>query len=152
GTMARVPTNLNQVRVIGAGGLHSTALRENGTIVAWGDNQFGQTDVPAGLSNVVLVAAGFYHSLALRSDGTVAAWGGNSVGESTVPPGLSNVVAVSAGGQASMALRSDGSIVAWGAVPPGMPSDLRSLPVTITCSVNSNAPGAYLLTYTSTNS
>jgi len=32
---------------------HAIALRRDGTVVAWGNNQFGQTVVPLGLSNVV---------------------------------------------------------------------------------------------------
>ncbi len=48
-----------------AGGCHSLALQSDGTVVAWGDNRFGQTNVPPGLSNVVAIAAGYYHSLAI---------------------------------------------------------------------------------------
>lgn len=151
GLSANAPADLKHVRTIAVGALHNVALLSNGTVVAWGNNQSAQTNVPVGLSNVAMVVAGFYHTLALRTDGTVVAWGGNDKGESTVPAGLSNVVAVSAGGEMSMALRSDGSIVTWGTNLSGLPSDINSLPVTITGSVNSNAPGAYLLTYTSTN-
>ena len=152
GTMAVVPANLKQVRAISAGGLHSLALRTDGTVVAWGNNQYGQTNIPAGLSNVVMVSAGLGHTLALRTDGTVVAWGATNQGANIVPAGLSNVVAVSAGYFASMALRRDGALVTWGEAVPGPLPDLTSLPVTITGSVNWNAPGTYLLTYTSTNS
>jgi len=91
------------------------ALKQDGTVVAWGDNTVGQTSLPAGLSNVVAVAAGYYHSLALRSDGTVVAWGNNGSGQTNVPAGLSNVVAIAGGDSHSLALRSDGTVVAWGA-------------------------------------
>ena len=62
-----------------AGGLR-TAWRcgADGTVVAWGANSQGQTNVPNGLTNVVAVAAGSYHSLALKADGTVVAWGANT--------------------------------------------------------------------------
>jgi len=90
------------------------ALRSDGTVVAWGYNSNGQTNVPAGLSNVVALAAGLDHSLALRDDGTVAAWGGNDFGQVSVPAGLADVVAITAGENHSLALRSDGSVVAWG--------------------------------------
>ena len=83
-------------------------------VVAWGYNNYGQTNVPPGLSNVVAVAAGYYHNVALRADGSVAAWGYNSYGQTNVPPGLCNVVAVAAGESHSVALRADGSVAAWG--------------------------------------
>jgi alpha-tubulin suppressor-like RCC1 family protein len=84
------------------------------SVVAWGDNSYGQTNVPAGLSNVVAVAGGSTHSAALRNDGTVAAWGENSSGQTNVPPGLSNVVALAVGYRHNLALRDNGTIVAWG--------------------------------------
>jgi hypothetical protein len=42
---------------IAAGWKHSLALKNDGTVVAWGDNSLGQLDVPANLSNVVAIAA-----------------------------------------------------------------------------------------------
>ena len=84
------------------------ALRADGTVVVWGDNGFGQTNVPPGLSNVVAIAAGFYHCLALRNDGSVVAWGWNNNGQTNVPAGLSNVVAIAAGGYQSLALLGAG--------------------------------------------
>jgi hypothetical protein len=64
-----------------------------GTVVAWGYDRFGQTDVPADLSNVTAVAAGDDDSLALRADGTVVAWGDDAAGQTTIPTGLSGVTA-----------------------------------------------------------
>ena len=84
------------------------ALRADGTVVVWGSNSFGQTNVPPGLTNVVAIAAGFYHCLALRNDGTVAAWGWNNYNQTNVPVNLSNVVAIAAGGYQSIALLGAG--------------------------------------------
>jgi alpha-tubulin suppressor-like RCC1 family protein len=114
-----------QTATIASGYHHSLALNFDGTVVAWGRNQYGQSNVPAGLTNVVAVSAGVYHSLALKSDGTVVAWEGNDFGQSDVPAGLTNVVAVSAGQYNNLALKSDGTVVAWGAnvqsdVPAGL--------------------------------
>src|SRR5918912_97430 len=69
----------------------------SGTIVAWGNNGDGETNVPAGLSGVSAIAAGFEHTVALKSDGTVVAWGYNGYGETTVPAGLGGVSAIAAG-------------------------------------------------------
>ena len=112
-----VPLGLSNVVAVAAGGCDSLALRADGTVVAWGDND--QTTVPAGLSNVVAVAAGGRwdgggHTLALRADGTIAAWGNNDDGEATVPAGLTDVVAVAAGESHSLAVRADGTVAAWG--------------------------------------
>ena len=89
-------------------------MKSDGTVVGWGYNDDGETNVPAGLNNVTAVAAGGYHSLALRGDGTVVAWGNNFFGQANVPAGLNNVIAVTAGLSHSLALKSDGTVVAWG--------------------------------------
>src|SRR2546422_418809 len=74
---------------------HNLALKQDGTVVAWGDNFYGQSSLPVGLSNVVAVGAGVYHSLALKRDGTVVAWGNNDYGQGVAPDNLGNVVAIS---------------------------------------------------------
>jgi hypothetical protein len=84
-------------------------LRSNGTVVAWGSNLSGQTNVPPSLTNAVRISAGFNHSLALRSDGTVVSWGAALA----VPTNLTGVVAIAAGYGLSMALKSDGTVVTW---------------------------------------
>jgi hypothetical protein len=101
---------LRDVVALAGSGAHLLAVKRDGTIVAWGDNSYGQCHVPAGLSDVVTVAAGSHQSLALRKDGTVMAWGGNLHGEGLVPVGLSNVIAIAAGGYCGLA-------VTTGAIP-----------------------------------
>ncbi len=104
-----VPAGLGGVVAIAAGGYHTVALQQDGTVVAWGINSSGQTTVPAGLSGVVAIAAGVYHTVALKQDGTVVAWGGNCSGQTTVPAGLSGVVAIAAGWYHTVALKLDAS-------------------------------------------
>ena len=58
-----------------AGGDHTCALRRDSTVVCWGRNGFGQSDVPAGAYEAV--AAGLGYTCALRTDSTVACWGGD---------------------------------------------------------------------------
>ena len=86
---------LSNVIAIAGGSDYSMALRGDGTIYSWGDNNLSNT--AAGLSGIVGIAAGPYHALAIRADGTVVAWGSNTYGQTNVPAGLSNVVAVTAG-------------------------------------------------------
>jgi alpha-tubulin suppressor-like RCC1 family protein len=129
-------TGITDATAVSAGHKFSLALLKNGTVLAWGDNKYGQlgtgnmefTTVPrpvAGLSGVKQVSAGFFHSLALLENGTVMAWGngfygnlGNGTTESSDVPvpvkGLTNVVQVDAGCIHSIALRSDGTVWSFG--------------------------------------
>lgn len=105
-----VPAGLNNVTAISAGGnYHSMALKQDGTVVAWGWDAWGETNVPDGLNNVIAISAGpgALHSMALKQDRTVVAWGWNGYGQTDVPAGLTNVIAMSAGWHHSMALYSD---------------------------------------------
>jgi len=101
---------LTNVVAIAAGANQSLALKGNGTVVAWGDDYYGETNVPTGLTNVVAIAAGGYYSLALKGDGTVVAWDDHP----GFPTGLTNVVAIAAGWLDSLALKGDGTVVVWG--------------------------------------
>ncbi len=94
--------------------LTEDAQNLSGTVVAWGDNSYGQTNVPSGLTNVIAVAAGYYFSMALKNDGTVTVWGDNSAGETNIPPDLTNVIAIAAGYNHCLALQRNGQVIGWG--------------------------------------
>jgi alpha-tubulin suppressor-like RCC1 family protein len=120
--------------------LNVQVLPENTSLVAWGNNDFGQTNPPGTLSNVVAIAAGGYHGLCLNASGTVIGWGATNYGQSKIPPGLANVIAVSAGRDHSLALLGNGTVVAWGKndfgqtnVPPGLTNV-----VAISCGMDQN--------------
>src|SRR6266571_2384829 len=89
------------VIAIAAGANHSVALQSDGSVTAWGNNDFAQTSVPEGLSDVAAIAAGATHTMALKNNGLITAWGNNNSGQATVPEGLSNVRAIAAGGDHS---------------------------------------------------
>jgi hypothetical protein len=86
---------LTNVSAVVAGAKHSLALK-SGTVVAWGWNDYGQTNVPFGLTNVIAVAGGGIQNLALKKDGTVTQWG-TYFPPGSEPPAATNVIAVSAG-------------------------------------------------------
>jgi alpha-tubulin suppressor-like RCC1 family protein len=120
---------LSNAIAISAGDGHGLALKNDGTVSAWGWNIAGQatgTPTPGStngvvtisgqvLSNVTAISAAHRSSLALKNDGTVVAWGNEpDAGSAHVPAGLSNVVAISAGRQHYLALRRDGAVLSWG--------------------------------------
>ncbi|MBL9133835.1 MAG: hypothetical protein JNG86_21670, partial [Verrucomicrobiaceae bacterium] len=88
-------------------------LQNDGSVVAWGVNNYGQLNVPAGLSAVSAVAAGYHWGMALKMDGTVSAWGNNDNGQTSIPVGL-NATAIAAGQNHALAVKSDGTVAAWG--------------------------------------
>ncbi|MFT7486147.1 MAG: hypothetical protein ACI9F9_002001 [Candidatus Paceibacteria bacterium] len=124
------PTSSADVYVqISAGATHTLALRNDGSVAAWGNNRSGQCDAPAlppGLTYVEVSAGGgmliqppntwsvdFGFSVARRSDGSVVQWGYTWGVVPPLPTGLS-YVEIDAGNAHTLARRSDGSVVAWG--------------------------------------
>ncbi|MDH5718124.1 MAG: DUF4215 domain-containing protein, partial [Spirochaetia bacterium] len=115
---------------------HTVAIKADGTLWAWGNNDYGQLgdgtkserSVPIQIgygNNWSKISAGFYHSLAIKTDGTLWAWGKNfsgRLGDGTTTDryapvqigSATNWNYISAGGFHSMALNSNGEIYAWG--------------------------------------
>jgi alpha-tubulin suppressor-like RCC1 family protein len=84
-------------KAIAAGWMHSLAVRSDGTVWAWGANDYGQLgngafdaghtlaahEVPtqiAGATGFAKVGAGFITSFAIKADGSLWAWGNNGGG------------------------------------------------------------------------
>ncbi len=86
-----------------------------GTVVAWGGNGSGQTNVPAlALTGVTAISTRF-NTLALKEDGAVLTWGNNSPLLTNIPVAArSGVTAIAAGTMHSLVLKSDKTVVAWG--------------------------------------
>lgn len=117
----------NGVTAIAAGGYHRVALKDDGSVVAWGDNFQGQTTVPvAAQSGVIAIAAGDAHTVALKNDGSVVTWG-HCCGQTNVPVAAqSGVIAIAAGQAHTVALKNDGSVLAWGANGTTVPVEAQS--------------------------
>lgn len=98
--------------LIAVGFYHTVALRSDGTVLACGDDSFGQCGV-GHWRDAVSVCAGAYHTAALFSDGTVAAVGRNDEGQCAVE-GWTDIVALAAADWATFGLRADGTVLASG--------------------------------------
>jgi hypothetical protein len=150
---------LTGVVAIAAGDLHNLALREDGTVYAWGSNFTGQlgngtyssyysfVQLVDNLTDVVAIAAGSAHSMVLKSDGTVWAWGSNTSGQlgngtdqdSNIPVqaiGLTSARAIAAGGRQSLAvvqpLTTSAPVIIPTTVTPTTPSTTATASTTIT--------------------
>lgn len=122
---------------ISAGYQSTLAIKSDGTLWAWGDNDFGQL----GTGNFVAknsptqvgtdtnwkeVSCGENHAVAIKTDGTLWAWGDNFGGQlgeggllnmSNVPIQVGSDTdwqTISAGSYHTMALKSNGTLWGWG--------------------------------------
>jgi alpha-tubulin suppressor-like RCC1 family protein len=135
----------NDWKMVSAGNGFSLALKNNGTLWAWGRNNVGQlgdgsnTDqnVPIQIGTAtdwLLINAGGEHSLALKTNGTLWAWGNNPNGQlgtgNTTPSNVpiqigtaTNWTDVSAGNNHSMALDGTNFLYTWGGNATGQLGD-----------------------------
>jgi len=126
------------VTALAAGEYHTVALLDDGTVQAWGSNDYGQlgngsttsSSTPVTVTSlggrVIAIAAGQYHTVALLENGTIMAWGLNSFGElgigsnanSSTPVAVTNMVgmvtAIATRKDHTMALLANGTVKAWG--------------------------------------
>ena len=132
-----VSAGTNWKQVAGKG-LHTAAIKTDGTLWLWGSNGSGRLGdntttsssspvqtVSAG-TNWKLVACGFYHTAAIKTDGTLWTWGSNSygqLGDNTTTGRSSPVQTVSAGTNwkfvaggvnHTAAIKTDGTLWMWG--------------------------------------
>ena len=136
-------SGLNGITAIACGGWHSIALKSDGTVWTWGENNDGQLGNGTsdgvyssashpnpiqvnGLSGIAAIGGGAVHTIALKSDGTVWAWGSNydgQIGDGTYSErdnpvqvnGLQEkITAISAGCYQNIAIASDATIWGWG--------------------------------------
>ncbi len=140
----------NRVIEISAGAYHTVALKEDGTVWSWGNQNFESTDdydeeqscnskaeQVESLEDIKAIAAGYHHVVALKEDGTVWSWGNNVFGQlghtdfvvrnnqPMMVVDLKDVKAIAAGEWHTVALKEDGSIWAWGDNEDGQLGDGR---------------------------
>uniref|UniRef100_UPI004056BE71 RCC1 domain-containing protein n=1 Tax=Candidatus Electronema sp. TaxID=2698783 RepID=UPI004056BE71 len=143
-------------QTVTAGYSHSLAIRTDGTLWTWGDNQYGQLgdgtterkNKPVQISTASWqsLAAGRFHAAAVRSDGTLWTWGYNEYGQlgdgtrtnhsAPVQIGTAaNWQEVAAGKYHVAALQKDDTLWTWGYNNYGQLGDgtaeLKNLPAQI---------------------
>ncbi len=91
---------------------HTVGLKADGTVVAVGDNDFGQCDVSDWV-DIVSIAAGSDHTVGLKADGTVVAVGDNDYDQCDVSD-WADIVSIAAGVWHTVGLKADGTVVAVG--------------------------------------
>ncbi|MBD5396454.1 MAG: chromosome condensation regulator [Lachnospiraceae bacterium] len=97
---------------------HTVGLRADGTVVAVGDNSYGQCNVTGKeWRNIVAIAAGDWHTVGLRADGTVVSTKPDDapfyLGACDVDD-WEGIIEVSAGCGTTIGLKADGTTIAVG--------------------------------------
>jgi alpha-tubulin suppressor-like RCC1 family protein len=132
---------------VAGGDNHSVALRDSGTLWAWGCNNCGvlgdgttvdkssPVSLIGGFTDWCKVSTGFRHTMAIKTNGTLWAWGDGSLGRLgdgttvaksspvSVVGGFTDWCQISAGGAHSAAVRSNGTLWTWGYNPNGQLGD-----------------------------
>ncbi len=153
-TVTYAPIGLGLKPTIAAGNAHSLAVKQDGTVIGWGSDSYGQlgnnsalddqsTPVAvSGTSGIVAIAAGGYHSLALKSDGTLLSWGydvygqlgdGGTNASQATPVAVSNtggIAAITAGFGHSLAVKQNATLLGWGYDSVGQLGDGGTFPGT----------------------
>ncbi len=158
--VTNVPTGLTNVIAVAAGGDigdnppsdFSLAVKNDGTVIAWGDNTFGQTNVPSGLANFTAYSINNVNA-DLPGDYVVTysatnVFGGVSTATRTVQVVDTTPPAITVLGQNPMVI-TNRQFVDPGAT--ALDACCGASGITTNGSVNVNFPGVYAITYTSTD-
>jgi alpha-tubulin suppressor-like RCC1 family protein len=138
---------------VSAGCVHTAAVRQNGTLWAWGCNNNGQlgdgtvftksspVSVLGGFTDWCQVGVGLCFTTAVRQNGTLWAWGNNAQGRlgigctsstsspSSVISGFTDWCQVNPGQFHGVAIRQNGTLWAWGNNASGQLGDYFTIAI-----------------------
>ena len=104
-------TSDTTVKALAASFDGTCAVRTDGSVACWGNNDASKAVPPSG--SYQAVAQGDYHTCAIRDDGALACWGLNEYGELT-PPENGPYTAIAAGYRDTCAIGEGGDVDCWG--------------------------------------
>jgi alpha-tubulin suppressor-like RCC1 family protein len=148
------------VAEVSAGGRHTCARRQDGTVWCWGG--FNASPVPAQVTglgnNATQLSAGAAHTCAVLKDGTLWCWGAGDDGQLGDGRGIgsptpvrvaalgANVASVAGGAFHTCAVLKDATLWCWGLNDDGQLGDgttmSRLAPVPVLATVKQAAPGS----------
>ena len=102
--------NENKVIITCAGNIYG--IRQDGTVVATGNNEYGQCNV-SDWTDIVLIEVGCDHIVGIKEDGTVVATGNNEYGQCNVS-GWTDIVSIVVNYNYTFGIKEDGTVVATG--------------------------------------
>lgn len=115
----------------GVGGGHTVGLKSDGTLVAVGDNSYGQCDFSdtEKWSDIVKIATGDWYTVGLKSTGEVVITGENAPGRKYIDKEIlskyTNIVDIAAGYGQTLLLTDEGEIICFGFNDDGKCSDIN---------------------------
>ena len=153
---ATIQISAQCIQKMGAGSSYTAVVKSDGTLWAWGRNNYGQL----GIGNTTNTAAktqvgtandwqdiyaGQYHTIGIKTDHTLWAWGKNTYGQlgnntssdrnTPIQIGTASWQTVSGGADHTVAIKTDGTLWAWGLNENGQlgtgNTTNRSIPVQI---------------------
>ncbi|TYL55920.1 hypothetical protein FXB39_01605 [Nocardioides sp. BGMRC 2183] len=120
-TPLNVPAGLRGVKQLAIADFAAAALKDDGSVVAWGMPDYGRTAVPEGLKATAITAQD-HQFFALTEQGTVVTWGYPVTGGLPAMvqiPG--NVKAIASTTTGTLALLADDTLVAFGTTAGALP-------------------------------
>lgn len=96
---------------VATGVSQTCALKENGFVDCWGNNQSAQANPPPGLM-LASLSLGANHSCGITPAGAITCWGSGAYGEATPPVGV--FASMTTAWFHNCALRADGTLSCWG--------------------------------------